>query len=293
VTAFNPLHAVVDADRIGAVGHSLGARGVSVVQGAQPWPGTGDDNPIDAVVAWDNLALSEGGGSDGGLAGLPLVPRVPAMGQAGDYFLTPTPYPSPPDPDGKRGGFLTWTAAGVPSYQLVIEGGTHYEWSLLPTFPTTAWEPGGPGGWGNPLARHFTVAWLDRWLKVQGEPGFDDADARLLALDARPDADDLQGGDVPASWCDRLSFHFTSSLRFPTRDGAVQSVDDIAASCAPPAAPAPTAAPARAAVDSAPTERTATSPATAARALPATGGAPLAVAALLALGAAALLRRRR
>jgi hypothetical protein len=62
VDAFNPLHAVVDRDRLGAVGHSLGARGVSVVQGVTPWPGTGEANPIDVVVAWDNLALSEGGG---------------------------------------------------------------------------------------------------------------------------------------------------------------------------------------------------------------------------------------
>ena len=56
-------------------------------------------------------------------AGIPLVPRVPAMGQSGDYFLTPTPYTSPPDPDEKRAGYLQWTAAGLPSYQLVIEGG--------------------------------------------------------------------------------------------------------------------------------------------------------------------------
>jgi hypothetical protein len=87
VTATNPLHALVDRDRLGAVGHSLGARGVSVVQGAQPWPGSGETNPIDVIVAWDNLALSAGAEGDG-LAGIPLVPRVPAMGQSGDYFRT-------------------------------------------------------------------------------------------------------------------------------------------------------------------------------------------------------------
>jgi hypothetical protein len=284
VDAHNPLHAVVDPDRLGAAGHSLGARGVSVVQGAQPWPGTGDDNPIDVVVAWDNLALTDGGGADDGLAGIPLVPRVPAMGQAGDYFLTPTPYTAPPDPDGKRGGYLTWTAAGLPSYQLVVEGGTHYEWSLLPTFPTTAWEPGGDGGWGNPLARHFTVAWFDRWLKVAGEPGFDDADARLLDVDARPAADDLQGGDAVASWCERLSFHFTSSYGFPDRDGTAHAVDDVAAGCGADAEPGTAEPPAPAPAPAPP-------PATAARALPATGGVPALAAALL-LGTAVALRRR-
>ena len=278
VTAFNPLHAVVDPDRLGAVGHSLGARGVSVVQGATPWPGTGDDNPIDVIVAWDNLALSEGAAGDG-LAGIPLVPRVPAMGQSGDYFLTPTPFTSPPDPDEKRAGYLSWVEAGLPSYQLVVEGGTHYEWSLLPTFPTTAWEPGGDGGWGNPLARHFTVAWLDRWLKTAGEPGFADADARLLDVDAVPASDDLQGDGTTASWCERLSFHFTSSYRFPARDGAPQSLDDVAASCAQDvAAPAGPAG-------------TPDAPAVQQRALPRTGGVP-ALAALVVLATAALLRRR-
>jgi hypothetical protein len=216
------------------------------------------------------------------------------MGQSGDYFLTPTPYTSPPDPDDKRGGYLQWTVAGLPSYQLVVEGGTHYEWSLLPTFPTTAWEPGGEGGWGNPLARHFTVAWLDRWLKAPGEPGYDDADARLLDVDARPAASDLQGGDTPASWCERLSFHFTSSHSFPTRAGAAQVVDDLAAGCdaavaAPVAGPAPVAPPAPAA---SPAPAPAAAPSVASRALPATGGLPAAVAlAALVLSAAGLRRR--
>lgn len=283
VTAFNPLHAVVDRTRLGAVGHSLGARGVSVVQGVTPWPGTGDQNPIDVVVAWDNLAGS------GELAGFPVVPRVPAMGQSADYGLTPTPYTAPPDPDGKRSGFQAWTAAGVPSYQLVITGGSHYEWSLLPTFPASAWEPGGDGGWGTPLARHFTVAWLDRWLKVDGERGFADADARLLDLSFRPAADDLQPGDAVASWCERLSFHFTSSYAYPARDGDPQRVDDLGASCAASAGPAPpAAAPAAPARSGSPAAQQVRAAAT----LPSTGGTP-AAAGLALLALAGVMRRRR
>jgi dienelactone hydrolase len=284
VTAFNPLHAVVDRARLGAVGHSLGARGVSVVQGLQPWPGTGEQNPIDAVVAWDNLSGS------GELAGFPLVPRVPAMGQAADYGLTPTPFPSPPDPAGRLGGFRAFHDAGVPSYQLVVEGGTHYEWSLLPTFPTTAWEPGGQGGWGNPLARHFTVAWLDRWPKASGEPGFADADGRLLDLTVRPTADDLQGSAQPATWCERLSFHFTSSHAFPSRDGDPQDVDDLAESCTA-ALEAQAAAPGAGPPAASPGEPALVAGARAARALPTTGGAP-ALTGLLLLGVAAGVRRR-
>jgi hypothetical protein len=292
-TPHNPLWERIDRDRLGVIGHSLGARGVSVVQGIQPWPGTGEANPVDVAVAWDNLALSEGGGPGGGLAGFDLVPRVPAMGQAGDYFLTPTPYTSPPDPDDKRQGYLTWVEAGVPSYQLNIQAGTHYEWSLLPTFPTTAWEPGGEGGWGNPLARHYTVAWLDRWLKQPGEPGHGDADARLLADEARPEADDLQGGEEPAPWCDRLSFYFTSSRAFPARDGTVHVTDDIRAECLGAAAAPGDEEPAEEPAPSEGEGGEATPPPEPPPAsdLPATGG-NLTVFALAALGFGGMLRGR-
>lgn len=272
-TPFNPLWDRVDRERVAIVGHSLGARGVSVVQGIEPWPGTGEDNPVDVAVAWDNLALSEGAAGEG-LAGYPLVPRVPAMGQSADYFLTPTPYTAPPDPDEKRAGFLSWQDSGVDSYQLNIQGGTHYEWSLLPTFPTSAWEPGGDGGWGNPLARRYTVAWLDHYLKLEGEPGYDDALARLLD-------DDGLGPDGEATWRDRLSFYFTSSRDFGDRDGTRYVCEDIRAGC-----PAGGTASAPPADDAPPAADPAAAP------LPSTGGG-LALAGLVTIGLAVWLVRRR
>jgi len=207
LTSHNPYFDLLDRDRLGIVGHSLGATGVSVVQGMDPWPGRVlEANPVDAAVAWDNLSAS------GSLAGYQVVPRVPTMGQAGDYYLTPTPYTSPPDPQGKNTGFNRWKAAGVDTYQVNVRGGTHYEWSLLPGFPTTSWD------WGNPMADHYTLAWLDRWLKTPGEIGYDTADARLLS-----DAD----------WTDRLSFYFPSARSYESRDGARQECADIKAGCAP------------------------------------------------------------
>jgi hypothetical protein len=211
-TAFNPYHRLIDRKRFGVIGHSLGATGVSVVQGEQPWPGTMlQDNPIGAVVAWDNV-------STGSLDGVQVVPRAPMMGQSADYFLAPTPNTQPPDADGKRAGYLLWRDAGVPAMQLNIQGGAHYEWSLLPGFPTSDWIAGqDTGGWGQPLARHYTLAWLDRWLKKGGEPGFDDADARLL--------DD-------AAWRERMSFYYKSSRSFPGRGNARHDVrDDIRRGC--------------------------------------------------------------
>ena len=207
LTTHNPFFELLDHERLGIVGHSLGATGVSVVQGMDPWPGRVlGSNPVDVAVAWDNLSAS------GSLAGYSVVPRVPTMGQSGDYYLTPTPYTSPPDPQSKNAGFNRWNAENVPTYQVNVRGGSHYEWSLLPGFPTTSWD------WGNPMADHYTVAWLDRWLKAPGEIGYDTADARLLS-----DAD----------WTDRMSFYFPSARSYPSRDGAMQECADIKEGCEP------------------------------------------------------------
>jgi len=202
---YNPFFDLIDHDRLGIVGHSLGATGVSVVQGMDPWPGRLlDANPVDVAVAWDNLSAS------GSLAGYSVEPRVPTMGQSADYGLVPTPYSSPPDPQGKNGGFNAWKQTGVPTYQVNIRGGSHYEWSLLPGFPTSSWD------WGNPVTDHYSLAWLDRWLKLPGEAGYEDADARLLS---------------DAAWVERMSFYYDSARNFPTRTGTWQDCANIKAGC--------------------------------------------------------------
>ncbi len=223
VAEFNPHHARIDSERLGLVGHSLGATGVSVVQGygaegAAPWPGLLDeDNPVDVIVAWDGLSTPSAEG--GGLAS--VVPRVPAMGQSSEYFFTPLPALSPPDPESHKAAYQGWVDAGLPVYQFTIQGSTHFEWSLLPTFPASSWcadssSGACEGGWGLPMAEHYTLAWLDRWLKQPGEAGHDSADARLLA-----DAD----------WQERYSFYRRSARHFPTRNGDVQQCADIRAGC--------------------------------------------------------------
>lgn len=224
VEPYNPAADLLDRGRVGIAGHSAGAIGASIVQGLTPWPGGGTDtNPVEAVVAWDNLGSSEdvtsrrpdeqvnefsqvlGGVPQGG-----VEPRVPAMGQSADYFLTPRPHERPPDPDAKATGYGKWRDADVPAYQLVVRGGTHYEWSRVPTFPATSWE------FGNALAEHYTVAWFDRWLKESGEPGYDDADDRLLADE---------------QWCDHLSFTYRSKRAFTDRDGTEHVSDDVRSDC--------------------------------------------------------------
>ena len=214
VDPYNPFFERLDLSRLGIAGHSLGAAGVSAVQGYPgdrfTFPDPDGGNPVDVVVAWDALGISADG-----------PPRVPAMGQSSEYGLTPAPFQNPPDPEGKKAAYQAYKTAGVPVYQITIQGSTHYEWSLLPTFPATSWcadmSTGSClGGWGNPMAEHYTVAWIDRWLKQPGEAGYGDADARLLA-----DAD----------WCPRYSFYLRSARTFPDRGGKPHASEDIRADC--------------------------------------------------------------
>ena len=243
VTDSNPYSDRVDYNRLGIAGHSLGAKGVSIVQGyggvgADPWPGKLDkSNPVKVAVAWDGLAAPGGavGGAAGNVPGLgsltnaatgggsepKYVPRVPAMGHSSEYGLTPTPFTQPPDVEGHKAAYKAWRDAGVPVFEITIQGSSHYEWSLIPTFPTSSWckdtsKGHCEGGWGNPLAQHYSLAWMDRWLKNPGEPGYANADARLLA-----DAD----------WRERYSFYYQSARSFPSRAGRSQLCEDIRAGC--------------------------------------------------------------
>lgn len=227
VVNFNPFFDRIDRARLGIVGHSLGATGVSVVQsygakGALPWPGKLDSsNPVKVIVAFDSLVAPHAASSSSPA----VVARVPAMGQSSEYGIGGTAKTAPPDVEGHKAAFKGWVAAGLPVVQLTIQGSTHFEWSLIPTFPATSWCPqivNGQcsGGYGRPLAEHYTVAWLDRWLKLPAEKGYADADTRLLA-----DAD----------WKDRFSFYSRAARNFASRDGTLRVCEDIRAGCIAPA----------------------------------------------------------
>jgi dienelactone hydrolase len=185
-TSYNPFWRMVDPTRVGLAGHSYGASGVT-------WVGQ-QDHRVDAVVAWDNLcALNQKSGSaipegtgvpasclSGGL-GHPK-PRVPSLGLSADYGLTPTPYTSKPDPLAKSAGSLEFSKAGVDTGEIVIRGGTHYEFSYIPmpTFGATLR--------GIDLSAWYTTAWFDRYLK-----GDRSATKRLLTTRWQ---DDKRGAEV-------------------------------------------------------------------------------------------------
>jgi dienelactone hydrolase len=179
----NPFASVIDTTKIGAAGHSMGARAVSYAQGI--------DTRIDAIVAWDNLAsTTEGddGSASGGppigsliggeIPGTPLrvTPRVPAMGQASEYssglkaghpIVLDDPTAVDPNPEWKKTAYEVWRAAGVDTMQLTFRDSVHGSWAQGPW--TTASEAFSPGQF-SAMAQSFeyyTRAWFDRWLKGQ------------------------------------------------------------------------------------------------------------------------------
>lgn len=212
---FNPLHGLVDPDRVGLVGHSLGAYAVSKVGN--------EDARVDAIVAFDNLNM--GGAASCPAAGPPgvpaIAPRVPALGMAADYGLTPTPYNADPGPECKNDGFARYKQAGVDAAQLNIRGGTHYEFSYIPNpgFPATLR--------GMDLASWYAGAWLDKYVKR--DPG---ADARVLSDRWRSDA---RGREVdPAGDGNLFSKYYRSRVALTLADGSPYVCDDVRAGCAPP-----------------------------------------------------------
>ena len=235
VTAYNPYWNLIDPDRLGIAGHSAGAAGVSIVQGlggagAAPWPGKIDaSNPVKVAVAWDGL-LGPAGGDVGGVGSQStasdpkFTARVPAMGSSSEYGLTPMAFTSPPPADLHKDGFKQWVAAKTPVYEFTIRGSSHYEYSPADQFPTTSWCPNPAmnecdDGFGNPMAAYYTVAWFDRWLKKSGEPGYADADARLL-------------NDGGVQGRNKMSYHFHSARSYPDRSGVMHVCSNIRSGCA-------------------------------------------------------------
>ena len=223
VNNYNPIVDRIDPNRLGIAGHSLGAQGVSIVQGygapgADPWPGKMDKtNPVKVVVAWDSLSAPSASSSP------KFGIRVPAMGQSSEYGLAPKPFIQPPDPEEHKAAYTAWKKSGQPVFQIIVRGSSHFEWSLIPGFPASSWCPKVEnnrcvGGWGNPLAQHYSLAWFDRWLKHAGEVGYDTADTRLL------DDNGEQGRN-------KMSFYYRSARSFNDRSGNTHVCEDIRAGC--------------------------------------------------------------
>jgi dienelactone hydrolase len=226
-TAYDPFGRLVDRGRIGIAGHSLGASAVSFI---------GQEDPrVDALVAWDNLSAPGKGfssaqscPSDPDSREVPSITK-PALGMSADYFLVPTPYTSDPDPQSKNQGFLAYKQAGVDSMQVNIRGGTHYEFSFLAgnTFP----YPFGTATLrGMDMVAWYTTAWLDRYVKCQGDPQCKRrAEARLLTDRWRKDE---RGGEIDPSGDPNLySFYFPSRYALHRAGGTKASCNKMRRGC--------------------------------------------------------------
>jgi dienelactone hydrolase len=228
--AYNPFWELLDTTRVGIAGHSYGAAGVSYIGQFDP--------RVKAIVAFDNLAGTDPsvpfGGSGGGPVEQPcpadpsqrvVAPITkPALGMSADYFIPPEPNTSDPDPLDKSTQSFEYSKAGVDTGEIIIRGGTHYDFDWIPNdgFPATLR--------GADEIAWYTNAWFDKYVK-----GDTSADRRLISgrwrADAAEAAVDPNGDGNMFSWYyrSRLDIGLSGGGRFLCEDmrpGCPGMVDD-------------------------------------------------------------------
>lgn len=232
---WNPLSHMIDPTRLGMAGHSYGAVAASWL--------TQHDRRLSGAVALDSLcvpvspsppesAVSQPNPDFGGMPstsyGLPRdcfaapagpAPRItkPILGIASDYFMTEQPYLRPPNPLAKARASLAYSDAGVDTGQIVIRGGTHYEFNDAPEAAPASLR-------GIDLAAWYTAAWLRKY--VAREPGADD-----MLLSRRWLADDGVAEADPAGDGNAYSWHLRSRLDIHREDGTRFRCENLRTSC--------------------------------------------------------------
>ena len=108
---------------------------------------------------------------------------------------------------------------GVDTGQIVIRGGTHYEWSFIPTpiFGATLR--------GIDASAWYTTAWFDRYVKGQVRSGT----RRLLTDGWTHDARDRRVD--PEGEGNLLSYHYASRLDIGRDGGRRVRCQDLRAGC--------------------------------------------------------------
>jgi dienelactone hydrolase len=214
---YNPAWEQLDASRVGIAGHSYGAAGVSYIGQFDP--------RVKAIVAWDNLGGSDPNanfiGQRAAEQPCPADPSQraaapitkPALGMSADYFIPPQPNTADPDPLAKSKQSFAYSKAGVDTGEIIIRGGTHYDFDWIPNhgFPATLR--------GADEITWYTTAWFDKYVK--GDPT---ADERLTSggwrSDAQEAAVDPHGDGNMFSWYykSRLDIGLSGGGRFLCED---------------------------------------------------------------------------
>ena len=218
-SAYNPYWSLLDTSRVGIAGHSYGASGVSYVGQSDP--------RVKAVVAWDNLgAPAPNDGSRTSEQPCPADPTQrtpapitkPALGMSADYYIPPTPNTSDPDPLAKSKQSLEYSKAGVDTGEVIIRGGTHYDFDFIPNvgFPATLR--------GADEIAWYTTAWFDKYVK-----GDASADDRILTNRWRHD--DAEAAVDPKGDGNMMSFYYRSRLDFHRATGERVTCEDLRAGC--------------------------------------------------------------
>jgi dienelactone hydrolase len=225
--AYNPFWSLLNGGKIGLVGHSYGAAGVSYIG---QW-----DPRVGAVVALDNLGgpgpnagVVPGSGTKStiGEQGCPSTPAdrttvpitKPALGISADYGLPPTPNTSLPDPTLKEQESKVYSQAGVDSGEIVIRGGSHLDFSFIPN------QAFGASLRGPDITDWYTTAWFDKYLRH--EPS---ADARLLTERWR--GDPVEAGVDPNHDGNAFSFYYYSRLDLHLSNGGHWDCEDLRDGC--------------------------------------------------------------
>ncbi|MCX6395670.1 MAG: hypothetical protein NTV23_04235 [Propionibacteriales bacterium] len=216
--AFNPYWEMIDPTaKVGVAGHSYGAMGAS-------WTGQQDPR-VGAIVAWDNLCQLRK------LPGIALVAscqpgfegpvpeyRTPALGISNDYGAYFVPHPTIVQPGGHAAASMEISDHDVDSGQLVVRGGTHfeYDWAPLPFLAATLR--------GVDMTAWYTTAWFDKYLRHDPT-----ADARLRTTrwltDARDRAVDPKGGG------NVLSNTYLSRMDIGRHGGERFDCEDLVSQC--------------------------------------------------------------
>jgi hypothetical protein len=185
---------------------------------------------VKAIVAFDNLGGTDPNanfiGQRAAEQPCPADPSQhaakpitkPALGMSADYFIPPEPNTSDPDPLAKSAQSFKYSKAGVDTGELIIRGGTHYDFDWIPNpgFPATLR--------GADEIAWYTTAWFDKYVK--GDPS---ADQRLLTSRWRADA--AEGAVDPHADPNMFSWYYRSRLDIGLARGGRFVCEDMRTGC--------------------------------------------------------------